>query len=318
MKGKIFNTCLSQEGLILQYLGVGAWAPSQWLGPRRSSEALWSQPLDQWPWQGPWAFSSVKKEFPRRWKVMKQSIWSKRSTVCACARWWIRSKESSWTPQPRWQLRWNYFLWSISLGLLWPVIRFAWFTVHIRYISRSSQSWTWLKHLAAAAADLPMCVLASLSKDGVLLKGVWVENIPTHNSLDFQWASLCMCGQRDLWLKEMCGLSRAQPPAFNHPAIFILEFRSAREWNLQLFYAGCGGGICLLTHTATISSNPSYTCKLFESNSDLFVRNFLEKVVEVQIIVWNMTSVEYGLFWRSGLPTCQLKDWGKVIDPPCL
>ena len=85
-----------------------------------------------------------------------------------------------------------------------------------------------------------MCVHASLSQDGFYLKGIWVGNIPWHH---FPLASkepfLCMCGWGDLLTsrKEMCHLSRAQPPPLH-----ILLFLS---WKSRF----PGGLICLLPQT---------------------------------------------------------------------
>ena len=80
--------------------------------------------------------------------------------------------------------------------------------------------------------------------------------------------------------------------------------------NLQLLYTGCGeaSASCLIL----LLFHPTLHIRVssLKTSSDLFVHNFF-KVVEVQIIVWNMTSVGYGLFCRilvSHLPVKRFRE----------
>ena len=96
----------------------------------------------------------------------------------------------------------NYFygaFFQISFGQsFW----FAWFTVHILYISRSSH--------------------------GCYRKGLWVERPLTSLPFDLQGAFLCMCGHRGLLTSRMRNKWSGQGPAFslNCPTVLVLEFQS--------------------------------------------------------------------------------------------
>ena len=102
----------------------------------------------------------------------------------------------------------GHFFW-VSFGQsLW----FAWFTIHIWYISESSHVYT--------------CIV---NQSGYYYKGIWVGNIPSHNSpVASKEPFMCMCCQGGLLTLGMRGMWSGQGPAscLNCPANLILEFQS--------------------------------------------------------------------------------------------
>ena len=88
-----------------------------------------------------------------------------------------------------------------------------------------------------------MCVHASLSQNGFYWKGVWVGNIPWHDSLlPSKEPSQRMCGRGGLLTSGIRNMWSGQSPAFflNCPAILALEFQS-EEWMSNCFTLGGGG-----------------------------------------------------------------------------
>ena len=122
--------------------------------------------------------------------------------------WGNIQRESPWVA-PSWQF--ELVLWDISFG----------FPLANHYNLPGSQS------IFGPSQDPPMCVHAFLSQGGFYQKGVWVRNIPWHDSpLTSKKPFLHKCGWGGLLTlrNEICGLGRAQPPPL--VVLLFLEFQS--------------------------------------------------------------------------------------------
>ena len=74
-----------------------------------------------------------------------------------------------------------------------------------------------------------LCVHTSLGSDGFYWKGVWVQNIPWHDSLlTSEEPFWCTCGWGGLLTSEIRNVWSGQSPTFflNCPALLALEFPS--------------------------------------------------------------------------------------------
>ena len=118
-------------------------------------------------------------------------------------------RECLWTPGGL-----NYFYGVFLLGFLRPVISDLPGSQFIFSISQ----------------DPPMCAHTTLSQDGFYWRGIWVENIPWHQSpLAFREPLLLVHDQGGLLTsrKETCGPGRAQPPPLK--VLLFLSFWSTRS-----------------------------------------------------------------------------------------
>ena len=108
----------------------------------------------------------------------------------------------------------EHFFW-VSFGQsFW----FAWFTVHILYLSGSSH--------------------ASLNQDGSYQRGVWVEHPLTWFPLASNQPFLPMCDRRDLQTLKNMWSGRGPAPSLNCPAILLLKFQSVESKSPITFPCG--------------------------------------------------------------------------------
>ena len=171
-----------------------------------------SQSLDQWSVTRALALRLCRKEFPQRWKVVKQVKCLLRGKIVQYM--WIDTRavsgrESRWVA-PSWQL--ESLLWGIS----------SWFPLANRLDFSGSLS------IFGISQVPPMCTHASLSQDGFYRKGVWVAHPLAWLPFGLQGAFLCICGRGGLVTSGMRNTWSRRGPAssLNCPAIFFLEFWS--------------------------------------------------------------------------------------------
>ena len=130
--------------------------PGQRLRSGRGGDSTKSQPLDQWSVTRTWPYGFAEKEFPQRWKVVKQvkcSLGEKRIQYVWIGTWPGSERES----RPRGSL--NHLIWGISSG----------FPLANHFDLPGS------KFVFGVSQALPMSAHAPLSQGGFYRRGLWVD-----------------------------------------------------------------------------------------------------------------------------------------------